>query len=352
MTKRKRIKKMHIVKRTRFNRDLFRYLLNKIYSCRLKISGSNKVAFPSCVMLELTNLCNLHCTTCPRQYAYGKAMDKGCMPLDKAKKIVDEIYPYLDSIGLTGLGETFLYPHLTEIASYIKSKKKSIVVSLSTNANLPNFVEKVKSVLPYIDTIQVSLDGIGDIYEQIRVDAKFDDMVENIKSVLPLTRKYHVDLMFNVVITKENYHQMGQLIKFADELGVSYLNFNYLNLVSVTEIDVDYYKFYYTEEFELALSEAYKEVKCHSNIEVTGLDLRENTGFRKCPFPWSHYLITWDGWLVPCCSKSFPKIMNFGNVYEEGVMPVLNSPQFLKFREAWRKNIHPAFCNKCHFIDL
>ena len=185
--------------------------------------------------------------------------------LEKAKKIVDEIYPYLDSIGLTGLGETFLYPHLTEIASYIKSKKNSIVVSLSTNANLPGFVEKVKRVLPYIDTIQVSIDGIGDVYEQIRVDAKFCDMVENIRSILPLTRQYNVDLMFNLVITKENYHQMGKLIKFADELGVSYLNFNYLNLASVTEIDVDYYKFYYSEEFEQALAEAYKEVKCHKN---------------------------------------------------------------------------------------
>lgn len=30
-------------------------------------------------------------------------MDQGCMPLKKAKQIIDEIYPYLDSIGLTGL---------------------------------------------------------------------------------------------------------------------------------------------------------------------------------------------------------------------------------------------------------
>lgn len=352
MTKRKLIKILQIAKRTRFNKDLLRYLLNKLNSFKLRLSGSNEVAYPTCIMLELTNLCNIQCITCPRQYAYGKAMDKGLMPLENAKKIIDEIYPYLDSIGLTGLGETLLYPQLSEIASYIKSKKRSVVVSLSTNANVPDFIDKIKGVLPYIDTIQVSTDGIGDVYELVRVKAKYNDLIENIKRLMPLAQQHSVDLMFNVVITKENYHQMAQLIKLADELGVSYLNFNYFNLASATDIDNDYYKFYYTKEFEQALAEAYSMANNHKSVEVTGLDFRGNTGFQKCPFPWSHYYITWNGWVVPCCSKPFPKIMNFGNVYNDGVMDVLNSTSFMKFREGWRRNIHPAFCNKCHFIDL
>ena len=111
-------------------------------------------------MLELTNHCNLHCTTCPREYAYGNQMDRGYMPPDKAKAIIDELSPYQDSIGLTGHGETLLYPHLAEVARYIKQKKASIVTSFSTNANMHGFIDKVKPVLPYIDTIQISVDGI------------------------------------------------------------------------------------------------------------------------------------------------------------------------------------------------
>ena len=352
MTKRKLLKILQVAKRTRLNKDLLRYISNKIRNRKLRLSGSNEIAYPSSIMLELTNLCNIHCITCPRQYTYGKEMDKGCMPLDNAKQIIDEIYPYLDSIGLTGLGETFLYPHLAEIASYVKSKKKSVVVSLSTNANVPKFIDNAKNVLPFIDTMQISIDGIDNIYEQIRVNAKFDKLVNNINSILPLTKEYNVDLMFNIVITKENYSQMGQIIEFASDLGVSYVNFNYFNLASATDIDNEYYRFYYSDEFETALDKAYATANSHKNVEVTGLDFRGNSGFKKCPFPWTHFYVTWDGWLVPCCSKPFPKLMNFGNVFTDGVKNTLNSPSFIKFRESWKQNIHPKFCNKCHFIDL
>lgn len=352
MTRRKFFKILQIIKRTHINRDLLRYIGNKIYDNSLKLSKSNKVAYPSCVMLELTNLCHNKCVICPRQYSYGEAMDKGCMNLENAKKIINEIYPYLDSIGLTGLGETFLYPHLAEIASYIKSKKKSIVISLSTNTNVPGFIDKIKETLPYIDTLQVSIDGIEDVYEQIRVNAKFDEAIRNIKEILPLTLAHKVDLMFNVVISKENFHQMSNLIELTHQLGVRYINFNYLNLVSLTNTDVDYYRFFYTPQFETELNNALATAQRLKHIEVTGLNFRGSNGFKKCPFPWTHFYITWDGYMTPCCAKPFPKILNFGNVFTDGVLPTLNSDSFINFRKCWRKNASPQFCIKCQFIEL
>lgn len=352
MKKRKLYKIFQIACRTRINYDLCRYLKNKVTKCKLRATRAVEVAYPSCIMLELTNLCNIRCTTCPRQYAYGHEMDKGFMPLENAKKIVDEVYPYLDSIGLTGLGETVLYPHLEEIASYIKSKKKSLVVSMSTNANVDGFEEKIKAVMPYIDTLQISIDGISDVYEKIRVGAKFDVLKTNLGRIVKFANECKVDLMFNMVITKENYFQMDKVIEFAHEMGVKYVNFNYFNLASVTDIDIDYYKFYRTKKFEKALAEAYEVSKNYKGIAVTSLDFRDNTGLDKCPFPWDHFYVTWDGWVVPCCSKPFPKLMNFGNVYSDGVLPVLNSEKYQQFRKNWIQNKYPQFCKKCHFIDL
>ena len=352
MAKRKLYKIFYNASQIRINRDLWRYLRNKVRKFKLRETQSSEVAYPSCVMLELTNYCNIRCITCPRQYAYGHDMDKGFMPLENAKKIVDEIYPYLDSIGLTGLGETLLYPHLDEIASYIKSKKKSIIISLSTNANLEGFIDKVNKVLPYADTIQISIDGIGSVYEKIRVGAKFVPLQENLKRLVSLTKNNKVDLMFNMVITKDNYHQMGDVIEFAYNEGIKYVNFNYLNLVSVTDIDSDYYNFYKSFEFEKSLNEAYKMAKRYKKVDVTGLDFKDNTGIDKCPFPWDHFYITWNGWVVPCCSKPFPKLLNFGNVYSDGVMAVFNSEKYRQFRENWIQKKYPIFCEKCHFVDL
>ncbi len=52
--------------------------------------------------LRVTNHCNLGCITCPREYDYGKAMDKGTIQFEKMMKVIDEVAPYVDSIGPNG----------------------------------------------------------------------------------------------------------------------------------------------------------------------------------------------------------------------------------------------------------
>src|SRR6187402_3698611 len=86
--------------------DFFRYSLNKGDHFYRKLTHSTKIAHPSTVMLELSAHCNLKCTICPREYGYGEEMDMGLMETRNAKKIIDELVPYADSIGLTGMGET------------------------------------------------------------------------------------------------------------------------------------------------------------------------------------------------------------------------------------------------------
>lgn len=352
MNRRHLIKAFQVAKRTRVNADLWKYGCNKFRALRLRKTHSTEVAFPSNMMIELSNHCNLHCITCAREYAYGKQMDKGYMPLEKARAIVDELYPYLDSIGLTGMGETFLYPELKEIASYIKEKKKSIVISLSTNANIPRFMERVEAAIPFLDTIQVSTDGIGAVYESVRINASFKALEENLRQLVPLARKYKVDVMLNTVITRETYRQMADLVKFADDMGIRYLNFTYFNLACVTNVDKSYYELYQTSEFREALVAVDKASRQHPRVEVTGLDFPGSPSFQKCPFPWSHFYVTWDGYMVPCCAKPFPKELNFGNVFEEGVMEILNNERYQSFRRLWQSNHTPAFCKKCHFVEL
>ena len=125
--------------------DFFRYTSNKIHSYFLRKSKNLNLLYPSTIMFEVTNQCNLKCITCPREYLFGEQMDKGYMNFEKLKKIVDEAYPYVDSIGLTGLGETLLYKDIINAVDYIKSKSKGIIVSCSINAHLKTSVETVKA---------------------------------------------------------------------------------------------------------------------------------------------------------------------------------------------------------------
>ena len=63
--------------------NFFKYTWNKAHASLLHAVKSTKVAFPSSIMLEVTNHCNLGCITCPREYDYGKAMDKGTIQFEK-----------------------------------------------------------------------------------------------------------------------------------------------------------------------------------------------------------------------------------------------------------------------------
>jgi radical SAM protein with 4Fe4S-binding SPASM domain len=334
------------------NKYFVSYLANKIRHIFLKLTKSTRVAYPSTVMLELTNHCNLHCTTCPREYAYGKEMAQGTMNVNRAKKIIDELCPYLDSIGLTGMGETFLYKEIDVVVDYIKRKNKGIIISVSTNAMVPDFINIVSQLINKIDTIQISIDGLGDVYESIRKNADFKQFDKNVRQLAFLCKNTTTDLMFNMVITKDNFLQMPLLVKYAEEVGIKYMDFTLFNLASITNIEKTYYTFYQSTEFLKAVAEMDKTIIETPNVIVTNRNFRTDNGFRKCPFPWTHFYICQDGFIAPCCAKPFPKELNFGNVFNNHVIEVLNSTQYRNFRQLWFANKTPSFCNKCHFIYI
>ncbi len=347
MTKRK-FKKM--VKRTIHlprGMDFFRYLNNRIYSWYLKKNKSLKVAYPSTIMLEVTNLCNLKCITCPREYSFGEQMDKGSMDFEKLKNIVDEAYPYIDSIGLTGLGETFLYKDIANAVNYIKNKSKGIIVSCSINALLKNSIEIAEVLVNKIDTIQISMDGLGKIYDKIRLKGDFNFFENNLRKIVEISENSDTDIILNVVLIKENYFQMSDIIKFTHELGIRYINMIPINLVSKTDEDISYYQFFFSSEFQKELSLAKQTAKKYKEIEFTFSDLDTEGGFNTCKYPWNYFYISWNGLLPPCCAKPFPKELTLGNVFRDGIKESLNSREFQEFRAFWYKNETPDFCKKC-----
>jgi len=332
--------------------NFFKYLFNKIHAWQLRVIKSTRVAHPSSVMLEVTNHCNLKCITCPREYQYGDEMEKGFMPLEKLKKIVDEVYPYVDSIGLTGLGETLLYKQLPEALAYIRSKNNGIITTISINAHLPHCVDMVKKIADDLDTLQISMDGVGSIYEDVRLRGNYSEFYNNVKQIVAYCRNKRADVMFNFVAIKENYFNMAEVIEVADELQVDYVNITPFNVAAVTAHSVDYYDFFLSDAFINELTRAKQKADTLKHTKLTCWDIKSKNEFKKCHLPWNHFYISWDGYATPCCAKPFPKELNFGNVFDQGLMYCLNSPGYREFRKLWHENKTPQFCEKCHMVDL
>ncbi|MHB8108757.1 MAG: radical SAM protein [Syntrophorhabdaceae bacterium] len=332
--------------------DFVRYGWNKIIHANKKLFKSRTVTHPSAIMIEVTNHCNLHCITCPREYKYGFDMDKGSMDMPLLRKIVDQAYPYVDSIGLTGLGEPLLYKDLAAALRYIKSKNRGIITSISTNASLPDTLGKIEESIADIDSIQISIDGIGDVYNRVRKNGNYGTFLQNVIGIRDIASASDKNLMLNMVVIKENFHQMAEMVELTRELGVSSVNFTLFNLASVTDAAADYYDFFHCAEFVGALKTAIARGRAYPGLQVTFWDYRAENSFEKCHFPWTQFYISWDGYVTPCCAKPFPKELNFGNVRDTPLIECLNSQAFRKFRELWYQNTAPKFCEKCHFIDM
>jgi radical SAM protein with 4Fe4S-binding SPASM domain len=352
MTKRKLLKVVKRIKNLPKGINLVRYSANKVKGVVLTRSKSLNVSYPSSIMIELTNHCNIKCITCAREYAFGEKMDKGFMEFEKYKQIINEVHPYVDSIGLTGLGETFLYKHFTDAVDYIRSKNKGIIISCSINAHLKNSVEIARTVINKIDTIQISIDGIGEVYNTIRRKADYNFFLENVRQIIKLAEGSATDIMFNMVVLKENYHQMSKMLELAYELGVAYLNIMPMNIVSRTDLDISYYKFYQSEEFKKEYLKTKTLVKQYPKVELIFYDFESPASFKKCRFMWNYFYITWDGFVPPCCAKPFPKEKKFGNVFSDKLIDVLNAKEFQTFRKDWQDENNPEFCDKCFNIYL
>lgn len=352
MTKRKLLKALMRIRHLPKGINLLRYSNNKIQSLLLGKSKSLKVSYPSSIMIELTNHCNIKCITCAREYAFGDAMAKGFMDFDKFKNIIDDIHPYVDAIGLTGLGETFLYKRIEEAVDYIKSKSKGIIISCSINAHLPKCIEISEKLINKIDTIQISIDGIGEVYNEVRKTADYNFFLKNTLGILEKAKGSNTDIMFNMVVLKENYHQMSAILKLCDEIGVKYLNINPMNIVARTDLDNSYYEFYLSKEFKNEYFNTKKLAAKYPGVELTFYDFESPASFKKCRFMWNYFYITWDGYVPPCCAKPFPKEKHFGNTFENHLIEILNSKDYQDFRQDWFNEKNPEFCDKCFNMNL
>jgi MoaA/NifB/PqqE/SkfB family radical SAM enzyme len=86
---------------------------------------------PVCVYLEVTNRCNLLCTTCPR--TYQELEPPADMSWDLFRSIVDQL-PDLARAVLHGVGEPMLVADLPRMVRYLKDR--GVFVLFNTNGTV------------------------------------------------------------------------------------------------------------------------------------------------------------------------------------------------------------------------
>lgn len=139
--------------------------------------------YPLLVDLELASVCNLRCPMCyttTRQFkeqVNTKLMDFGLFT-----KAIDEIAGKVPALRLSLRGEATLHPKFVQCVAYAKQHGIKEVSSLTHGGRLkPEFVARI--IEAGIDWITISIDGVGDTYENIRKPITFAEILDNVQNL-------------------------------------------------------------------------------------------------------------------------------------------------------------------------
>jgi MoaA/NifB/PqqE/SkfB family radical SAM enzyme len=215
--------------------------------------------------IKLNNLCNLKCRMCnPTDSTSWNDWDQVEEFYDKEKNYISENVrklnlikkPYLDKfednpnwwtsfekllphfrrVEFAG-GEPLMDPQHYRILDMLKPYGKNIEIKYATNGTTLGIKggRTIHEYWPYFKSVavNVSIDGIGDVYEYIRGNGSWKDVVKNIQEIQKID---HVSRVVGAVAVQvSNVLILDKMIEyFLDDLGiVFYTNMvNYPNVLS------------------------------------------------------------------------------------------------------------------------
>jgi len=172
------------------------------------------------ISMRLTLVCNLSCPFCSAASLYRSVVTKDLLsqysiPIDIAKRALDDAAKLGALIlEITG-GEPFVYPDIIELLKY--ADDLGFEIAIATNATkIDQNVAKELSKLENINNVQISLDGATEqTHDSIRGKGVFKRVMEAIK----LLKEYNVPFTFNTVLSKLNVHELDKILDLALEMN-------------------------------------------------------------------------------------------------------------------------------------
>lgn len=241
---------------------------------------------PISYSIEPTNHCNLQCPECPSGLG-SLTRPLGLLQTDDFKKLIDEISSTGFYIQLFFQGEPYINKNLPEMINYAQSKK--VYVSISTNGHFVNEknVDLVLDNAP--DKIIFSVDGLDEeSYQKYRVGGTFEQADKGLRLLINGKKERRVKkpfVEFQFIVMKQNEHQIEEVKKYCNEVGVDKMVFKTMQISSY-ENAVKY----------LPENKKFRRYVLENNSFRIKNDIKNH-----CFALWRTSVITWDGRVVPCC---------------------------------------------------
>ena len=287
--------------------------------------GRLKKEFPSQVLVDITEVCNLGCIHCPHP-DFKISQHYSAQYIDKKlnEKLVDEVK--LHGKGLTQYiryasnGEPLIHPHAFDMLDYAVQNSGTLV-TLTTNGTILNEKRIRKLIKSGLHMIDVSIDAFKE--ETYKVIRKGGDLKVTRKNVIRLLEiiqeeKSEAKVIVSFVKQEENKDEADDFYNFWKKAGTSD--------VLIRE--------------QHSCSGAKEEIKFYKNSK--------NIERRPCVYPWERIVLNARGDLS-FCPSDWVHGSYITKYKDHTIKEIWNGDFYKKLREAHLKNDfeNHNFCGQC-----
>jgi len=319
---------------------------------------------PVCLYLEVTNRCNLLCTTCPR--TYEELEPPADMSWELFTSIVDQA-PDLSRAVLHGVGEPMLVPNLPKMVRYLKDR--GVYVLFNTNGTVLSERNGRALIDARLDELRVSLDASNrESFKAIRGRDYFNRIIRNVRAFRELQeREGHAKPQVSVWLTglKETVEELPAFVQVAAEAGVREVYLQrlvFFDEAAIGKAQPDQTLFERLTTEEAAHLKQAEDLARSLGITFSasgaasgpGLSLKasgDGSPWSLCRRPWSLMYFTANGRALPCCIAPFSQHgyenYTLGHAEQQSLQEIWNGPAYREFRAALLSDKPPKACANC-----
>ncbi len=244
------------------------------------------------IYIEITNICNLECSFCPKT-----SRNKKFMSVENFKTILDEVSPYTDHIYLHVKGEPLMHPKIDDILDICSSY--DLKINLTTNGTLLFKNKELLADKSSLRQINVSLHSFSD-------EADLSEVYEAIRYINENSKVFISLRLWNM-----------------DKASI----FHRVFLSNRVFLSTD-------KEFEwpsLNREIISTSGRCHALTQQIGILV--------------------DGTIVPCCLDNEGDV-KLGNIFSQSFKDILESEKFLSIRKGFMENkLKEELCKRCGYAQ-
>ena len=317
---------------------------------------------PVCLYLEVTNRCNLLCTTCPR--TFEELEPPADLSWELFTRIVEQV-PDLARAVLHGVGEPLLVRDLPRMIRHLK--ERGTYVLFNTNGVLLDERRGRELADAGLDELRVSLDAAEPrAFERVRGVDAFARIVANVRAFTARQRERGAErprVSLWLTGLKETLAELPRFVALAHELGVGEVYLQRLVYFpggqGLARPESALFENLDAEEREVLrrAEEAARALGVAFNasgaVEPEASVARRpgDAPWSLCRRPWTLMYFTATGRALPCCIAPFSMrgyaSFTLGDATQETLRDIWNGARYQAFRRALASDDPPDACASC-----